>query len=453
MAAAQGLTAAAVAGRALSYVLMAAALVALLRAMEVDRWLAIAPVGVFLTAQSLVAGEWMVGGAESKALAYPAVVAAVAAAAGRRSGWSGLMLGASLSMHALVGVWAGVALVVGVALAGAREVRFRAHLAKGVARFAGGVVVTGAWGLWAVLRTLLDGGEGYSGWAIYVSFRVSHHVLPADWRINRDVPWQLWIGLAVVIALVLLVRAAWRWRVVAGVVLASSGIFAAGLGIDAARRTELLRFYWFRLADSWVPLATSLLAAGVLTWAWSRAAGSRGRLLLRAAAGLVILAMAGHLTSQVVDQRRRALAMEREHTASAERATQRWAATHLPDAAVVAADPGADTWYADGDRAAFALYKASPQSARDVATWAERLRLLSGEDVTEGGVTRRDLVVGHGRLDGAALEQLCRAGATHYVARRTKAPWPAVLLHAERGWGVFALTREDGSCATAGSAR
>ena len=433
VAAAWGLEAGAVVGRVLAILLTAAALVALLRALGIDRWVALAPVTLYLQHQSLVAGEWVVGAAEAKALAYPFAIAAVAAAARRRFGWAAGLLGAATTFHVLVGLYVTFAVVVAVLVAQLLA-QGEDHRLPGPAALLP-FAITGAWGSWIVLGTATEpAGESSAGWRVYVSFRVRHHVMPQHWEQLHAVPWLPWLAAAAVVSLAILVRGTWPWRVLAGTVVSTIGLFAVGLLLSQAGRDDLLRYYWFRTGDTWVPLATALAVAGALSAATSaRRRPLRGVVV---AAGLA-LATVWSVTDLRVTAREETRRAEQLSSSDEVRA-MRWVDEHLPPDAVVAADPAQLYWYPEARRASVALYKSSPQSGEDVAAWAHRLELLSGRSVGPS-TTTADLSRGHRTLSPQGMVALAQTGATHYVATRPDIPAGTCELHRAGRVGVFEL--------------
>lgn len=429
-----GLGAGAAAGRLVSYILFAIAVVALLRALRINPWLALLPLAVFLDHQGLAAGEWMVGTAEAKTLAYPAVIGSLAAVLADRPKVAAALVGAALSCHVLIGLMGFGALIVAVVVARVRGgCRPVARVSKSTV---GTFVITGGWGLWVLVRTLLAGlfPAATAGWDVYVSFRVPHHTLPSHWQLAPLVPWQVWLIGAALVGMVLVWRGTHRWSIIGGFTLAGCALYVCGLALVAWGDIGHLRYYWFRLADTWIPLLTVLLVAGVLTQL-TRRAGLARSIAVVCAVGTVAVALPATL-----DTHASAARSERAWSASDAGRTLQWLAMHLPDDAVVAADPDQQQqWYPTADRAAWVLYKSSPQSGMDVLTWSSRLEMTTETPIT-ATTTRRQLTQGHRSLGPDALRQLHACGVTHYVARRSDQPAGTTLVHREGGWVVLELS-------------
>ncbi|MFO0912716.1 MAG: DUF6798 domain-containing protein [Pirellulales bacterium] len=210
-----------------------------------------------------LAGEWVAGGFEAKVIAYVLVLIGLVRVVHGR--WSGCWpwFGAAAAFHVLVGGWT----VVASALAYAFTARLPGET---LVRQIRPLVIGGAIALVGVLPALqltatATPAEVSEGERIYVFERLSHHLVFHTFlseRIQRH-------GLL----LILLAAVTWgtrrqphAWRL-ACVALASVAIGLIGIALDQmlshdpARAARWLKFYWFRLEDVLVPLATALLAA------------------------------------------------------------------------------------------------------------------------------------------------------------------------------------------------
>lgn len=428
-----GLEAGSALGRLITFALLAGALVALLRALRISVWVGLLPLAIYLGSPSLGADERMVGMADAKAFAYPFGVAALAAVVSRRYRLAAAMAGLAMSFHVLVGLMHVAALAVAVLVQ-------RRHRPAGSRRPRAAdlwpLAVTGSWGLWTAWRTLTESlsSAGGAGWDIYTTFRIPRHVLPSAWAPAPLVPWQLWLIGATIAALLLIWRGSERAAPAAGFVLGACTFHLLGLVVYALGEDSLLRYYWFRLADTWVPLGAALVVAGILT-ALSVRRGRWVRTLTTATAAALALAVA---VPTFVDRRARVQDELSREAASDRYRLFSWVADNLPPDAVVVVDPDQLQWYPQADRAAWALYKSSPQSADDVLVWSRRLELATGVPI-QAGTTRRELTSGERSLGTHALARLRGGGATHYVAERADAPDGTVLLHREGTWAAFVL--------------
>ncbi len=118
-------------GRLVAWSLLAGLLVRLGRRLGASVPATIAGIGLWLFAnQSPIGGEWMFGTFEAKTVGYCLLLGALVAAVDRRVGWAFVLLGATVSVHPGVGIWAGAGL--GLTLLALRETRAAALRWSGV---------------------------------------------------------------------------------------------------------------------------------------------------------------------------------------------------------------------------------------------------------------------------------------------------------------------------------
>ncbi len=259
-------------GRVVSWTFMAIAWTRLSSRLQFSTLVAAAALAGWILAVKLGnwAGEWAIGGFESKSLAYPCLVMALAEAVDRKWPrvwvWSGL----AVALHPLVGGWAGLTLAMTWFAFGLRESAWKSNI---IAIIIGGVI--SLVGLLPALATI--GGPARSGnivvAQIHAFYRLAHHQSPHLFSVSQHISGGTTLSLLIVAIVVLKylatrrsaqnhdtrMQAAQRLIQVALFSLLVSGI---GLFIDLVivrMRPDiaagLLRFYWFRWSDVMVPLA------------------------------------------------------------------------------------------------------------------------------------------------------------------------------------------------------
>jgi hypothetical protein len=266
------------AGRLATWAAMAWAWGRMSRAFLKCGWLSVlsAALFVFLSENFHMAGEWVVGGFEAKGLAYAFVFLAVEAMVGGRWGWVWCLLGAATALHPLVGGWSGLASAIVF-------LRDRAPRPGTLAVMPGALLGLGmaAIGVLPVLA-LQDKSTPeivVEANRIYVFERLPHHLVIQDFK-----PWFV-VRHALLLAgfLLLCCRQSaglgdhrLRRLVVTVVVIAALGVvlcIAAEWAPNWA--AALLRYYWFRMSDSLLPLGVSLTLVRHALWLvkWKPRAG------------------------------------------------------------------------------------------------------------------------------------------------------------------------------------
>ena len=271
--------------RLLTWTLLAWSWQRLSRAVVPKAWVSVltAALFLFLLQHYNMAGEWVVGGAESKGFSFALVFLALEAMVGGYWNRMWLLLGVASAFHVLVGGWAAVAAGVGVLPLGGSPAkagtptgdprrnwgtRLRASLFRPTFWIAPLVALVLALpGL--VPALLMDRGTERAVTAqahqIYVFERFSHHLDPAKfWADGFEVRFLwlvlLWLLLRPTASGDPAARRLWAYTA-AAVVIALVGAAISLLGLyDRALAAGWMRFYWYRLADVAVPLGLALLA-------------------------------------------------------------------------------------------------------------------------------------------------------------------------------------------------
>ncbi len=215
---------------------------------------------LFLLQHFNMAGEWVVGGAESKCVAYALVFLALRAMADGYWNRMWLLLGAATAFHALVGGWSAIA---AGAVWFASDRKARSRLSPWLAPLAAAAIA-----LPGLLPPLLmnrgaDRSVAAQAEQIYVYERFPHHLDPVKmWNDGFVVPY---VCMAAVWLLLWKTasdsQAARRLRgfTAAAFVFALIGTGFGVLGVwQRTAAAWWLHFYWFRLADVALPMGLSL---------------------------------------------------------------------------------------------------------------------------------------------------------------------------------------------------
>ncbi len=397
-----GATSGIVIGRLVSYALFAFACQRLMRAARVPFALGVAVVYWYVNYPSIAAGEWMVGGLEAKAFAWPFALLSIAALLRERWRWCWLCLGAALSFHVLVGVYTGYALILTVLV-------MRGRRSFGALDGTWAFLITGVPGLFSVASHLFQRTAGASeGWRVYVEFRLPHHCIP-DWSLSA---WTELLALG-------LVNIFFYWRSnhvpsrnLAAIALAWLSLTAVGILIHASGEIDLLRFYWFRMADAALRLLTLFAAVGHFReqlWAHRTIQRARGLTLTGCAAVLaLILYVERPLPLAILGDEPLNTIWERNSVFDPPMA--RWIKENTAAHDVFLVPPGRDDFYFSLERPLVATFKYFPQSAADVTEWYARMEVLNGGSPIEGtGLEARTRIAqGYRALDRTRLEAISR---------------------------------------------
>jgi len=401
-----------------------------------------------LQAHANLAGEWVIGGAEAKGIAYVFVLLALEAVAAARWPLAVLLAGAATAFHVLVGGWL-VVLVVGAWLArGAVRARPLAFLCAAIA--AAVVASIGVLPALAINRGA-ESSVVQEANRIYVFERLRHHLDFNSFSNVHLFRFALQLG-----AWALLMRASQKplWRnplqaIVAGALaIAFLGVgiqemlsrVAMHFGMSAGEYERLaagpLKYYWFRMSDSLLPVGVSLAAAPYFLRLAARG-GQENRSVALVAAACVCLALAWRAASApmlpgaiVQPLPKDGVVRSSPSTATIDEMPAkndvpvpawsrewievcRWIESSTPPTAIFITPRRQQTfkWYAE--RAEVANWKDMPQDARRIAAWRRMIEDVYGP---LSGRQRQEL---EARSDYELAALARRYRASYLVVERT----------------------------------
>lgn len=400
------LDAAAWCARGLGYALLAFGWTRLVRTTLGRTVLAIPAAGLFLLCASLgnLSGEWLVGGIEGKVFSYACLFASIADWLERRSNRALAWLGAAVTFHPVIGAWG---LVCGAAVEFAR--RFRREPLwpsqwRDIGPPVGWFLLCAAPGLIPALMALGGGTSEESARATFmqVFIRLRHHLDPTTFSSTAWLCYAVMVSVAAVgwwkarqqpNPAVLHRRRDWLATFVCGTIVIA--LVGAMIGWHTGPawtmplrdfRGFLLKFYPFRLADVFVPLAFAFVVAH---WAGTRRHPQREVLLGRAVA-TAILTLGIALALPQVDRNPSRMSPQR---LSQWIAVAEWIEQNTPQGSIIVTpvQHWGFRWYAQ--RAEYVNYKDAPQDTQNLIEWERRLAVVRGwwESSSTGLFSRHDL--------------------------------------------------------------
>ena len=408
--------------RLVGYAVWAWAAATLCTALGLSTVMSLGAVGLFLSQQSLIAGEWMIGSAEPKTFAYATLLLAFVAWQRERWWRWGFWAGLASSFHILVGGYGTAALVLTGLLC--RQPQRRNAWGRALTG-----LLLGASPILLALRGARPDQlqSSYTPQAIpsaswiYTYLRNPHHLVPSSWSSSA---WLYALAVLTVFGVVLI----WTLRDQSepapqrrafGLWSACTLIpFAIGLVLSLwDTQGAWLRFYPFRVADSLIPLSTALLLACQLETLKPRLSRA-GALLLASLIAVQLHSSWAHWPGLLslptpADQARLQ--------------TYDWLSRHTPPDALIATPPaGFEDMSLLTGRAGIAQFKQIPNRSTDLQEWFRRMQKLSGEADfwrhANGFKARRRLDQGFSRLSGEELEQIANTyGADILITSSTQA--------------------------------
>jgi hypothetical protein len=385
------LESAAIAGRAIALLLLAIGWDRLLSQLLHGRWSPLAAAWIFLLLQASgnFAGEWLVGGVESKVISYALVLWGSGALLAGQRVWGGALLGGAISFHPVVGAWCLICLA-GTPVLQSLVSRWRrqattapesnppiaANPALRIWLPIAAAILCSLPGLIPAARMLSHPNPAMALRAdiIQVAIRLDHHLDPYMF------PWSAYLYYALLLAAWLVLRRAapsdsamrrleaFTWLAIA---IAVAGWLAAAGPRPITHlpllewRIKLLKLYPFRIADLAIPFTLAVTIVSVVSTQLS-AAKPRRRAV--AACGFAS-AFAASLLLRGTDQNPSRMPPARR---SDWIAALHWIDAQAPRPALLwAADEDwAVKWFAE--RAEYVNFKDCPQDAAGIVEWYDR---------------------------------------------------------------------------------
>ncbi len=421
-------------GRVLVALAFAFSFYRLFKALRISSLLIIPCLWYFSGQQAFIADEWFLLGFEAKCFAYAFVIMGVGFLLEGKYRAMLVSLGVATSFHVLVGIYACFCVVVVIVLnAGHRKNAIQ--ILKSLPL----LVVTGCFGVYAVLRQIfagadIDAAEAVRAAGIYVTFRVPHHVFPQAFGPVAE--WGVLLVFFLVPLAVFLFSGDERFKQMAQFVFSSLLLCVVGLVLYQLQWFHLLKYYWFRFGATMVPLGGVVAIAGLFHVAlkngleWMSPRRGMWKALSSGLVGLVFFVLlAGNLALiawpkvAVKDTLsigpnsweiiKRGAHREQKHALGA------WIQGNTPRDAIFLVDPTMDHFYVVAERARVVSFKHSPQSERDILDWYQRLLDISGSTSIDemGFSSQRLLRRRYCRLSDDVLDSLIKKYRIQYIVR------------------------------------
>ena len=196
---------------------------------------------IFVPHQSLVVGEWILGGVETKPFAYIFSLFSLASFIRKRYFVGLLLAGFAVSFHVLVGLYSLFCLIFAFVLSNFFNWSKYLNLLK----HSWVLIVTSFFGLKSAVDQIPSQADvvAHEAWGIYINFRLPHHLLPSAWEGHL---WRVILTIATIIFVaVYLLSLKIKLRKLQFLSAYSSGsvmLFGIGLIIYKLGYIELLRF-------------------------------------------------------------------------------------------------------------------------------------------------------------------------------------------------------------------
>lgn len=387
---------------------------------------------LFLGLQAVgnLSGEWLIGGVESKVVAYAFVFWSIRALLDGRMMMASVCVGAAISFHPIVGLWHLLAIIL-VYLwqwwrqpTGQPQQPFRKRLVTWGLGLC--LAIPGLVPALQMLRSV-ESRDAFAANYIQVFYRLKHHLDPMDFGVTHFVGYGLLAAswLAAMVWLSRQQRLSERDRWWMGYVLAASlfavGGLLAGLGPRPAElmagyrwRMVLLKFYPFRLFDLMLPIAVAMLLPRLVQQRWLWLVGATG----------LVWALASNRAFPPPNQLPSAMRADWRDAC-------RWVEANTPADTVFHTPFEAEAFKWFALRAEYVNLKDCPQDAAGIVEWNRRLRLIT--KWSEKSFNDDD------EYSADELRELVRQTGVHFAITRTRVRYDADLLYSNDTYKILRL--------------
>ncbi|HSV98508.1 MAG TPA: DUF6798 domain-containing protein [Spirochaetota bacterium] len=440
-----------IAGRLVIYFLFAIVIEKISRTLKIHLALIIPALVLFVSFQSIVAREWMIGGVETKSFAYICALGALVALAHRRYRPMFLLTGLAASFHILVGIYAAFSLGVAILLT------FNSHSdrIKEIFLAVPYALMTAVPAIYAVGQYLYDSAsvDALKAATIYVIERNPHHTFPEAW--TR--PWVARFSASCMLfAGILAFSRRPARRVFAAYGLGSAVLFCAGLVLYHSGNYAWLKLYWFRHPDVIIPLLGFFLLAALMSEPLKSesAPGTERKTIINKPAlqktALVIallLSTAGMVKSAYVFSRHivKIAGSERPfylaHLEPNLREALLWIKGNTPADAMFLVSPAIDEFYISAERAMFVSFKHSPQTDSDNIEWYNRILLLNNGKIPakRGFKMVREIDQSFYDLETATINEIAKRYSLDYYLGKSERKRPYRIAYDNDNYTLYRL--------------
>lgn len=388
---------------------------------------------LFLGLQAIgnLSGEWLIGGFESKVVAYSLVFWSIAALLDRRLLTAAACGGAAISFHPIIGLWHLAAMCFAELVRfDIEHSRWRRWLVATVL-----LVLVALPGLWPAIELLRASNAGTNVIANYIQvyYRLKHHLNPLDFGVANYARYGA-LGLAWLCLLYWRRRRTgsrdvrwWMGYIIAAALFAGMGLVAgwgpqpqpANLLSEPHWRMVVLKFYPFRLFDLLLPVAVAIQLPSLFPQRWLWLLGGVG------------LAWAVIATRVMPPPNQLPSAMRADW-----RDACRWVAANSPADTVFHTPFEAEAFKWFAQRAEYVNLKDCPQDAAGIVEWNRRLQFITkwSEKSFKDDET----------YSVEELRELVRQTSVGFAITRTRVRYDADLLYSNNTYKILRLP-EPGS--------
>ena len=314
------------------------------------------------------AGEWMVGGLDTKVFAYGFVILSISYFLESDIKKWMIFSGLAVSFHLMIGTYSLISFLPLIIIYQKRPDNYIKDTVKLLPYF----IIPASIGIYGIIYQLIITSYNLSniGWDIYVNVRVPHHTIPS--LFSRKI-WIFLIIFSTTNIYILLKTKVVKIKLLSIYALTTVGISLSGLVVFFLfGNSYLLKYYFFRYADTMLPLLTIISLTYFISEVIKTYTTKTKNFISYLVITIIISVFVFNMKLLFSEYQTYSI----HKTYDTEMIT--WVKNNTTTNDVFIVNPNSDMFYINYERPIFISWKHSPQNNNDLIEWYNRLKLLNG---------------------------------------------------------------------------
>ena len=314
------------------------------------------------------AGEWIVGGLDTKVFSYIAALLSLIYFLKNKLKWSFIFAALALSFHILIGFYHSYCLFILLVFKIVNKKIELKYIIKKIPFY----LIFGAIGFYGIFQQLSTTNLSISGWETYVNFRVNRHVLP-----NYFIA-EYWLKFFTfsILSFWFFMKTKNRYiKLTSLYTLASTSISLIGLFVFICFPNHFMKYYFFRFSDAILPLFT-LINIILFTIEKKKIFFELHKKKVIYITSAILLGINIPKFTKYIKEEKYSLHKFKTNSKT-DNKMMTWVKQNTPKNAVFIVPQENYMFYINYERSTFVSYKHSPQQNNHLIEWRNRLQLLN----------------------------------------------------------------------------
>jgi len=314
------------------------------------------------------AGEWMIGGLDTKVFAYGFVILSISYFIESEIKKWLIFSGLAISFHLLIGFYSLLSFLPLIIIYQTKSENYIKDTIKLLPYF----IIPASIGIYGIIYQLIiaSGNISNIGWDIYVNIRVPHHTIPSV--LSR----KYWIFLVIFSSIniyIFIKTKIINIKYISIYTLTTVGISLLGLVVFFIfGNSHILKYYFFRFADVMLPLLT-LISITYFIIEELKTLPTKTKKLINFSIIIIVFSFFA-FKIKLINSEYNSYSNQKSYDTE----MIAWVKNNTTANDIFIVNPNSDMFYINYERPMFVSWKHSPQNNNDIIEWYNRLKLLNG---------------------------------------------------------------------------